>query len=816
MKVLMCADTLTTFAVSKGVQTDTEVFFSSTPTLPEELTFGEYGDIVKTTTRLYGLLRKYQWNIVSSLYLPTARKLDDVEEAPQMPPDKSTTGVKSAKAAQAALKVRTMHSIREKVELAHQKASISQLEEELLRLQACAKDGFDIWIHKTVAELAPDKAPLPPALDPEELWNVCLELVSAEGMRRRVRQLEDSLQSLMPLVEMVRGGDPSSGDPGSAVSSFWRRVMKEVRQDGIDLTVGKSLVSKSKKSSAESSSPQLQVPSMDKVTLLGELASIWASLSRWDGSQESLQKKPTQQVMQNFIKAFYLRKSGRSKHVEASIVRLCRSVLDQVASSPKVALFAVVCDIQPATALGAGLPRARREGVKDPSFVLDPQRLGSLPLDAAHVVAQFMQELKKRGSRRTLVSSMPSKDSGESAGLAGSDQQEVKPLRIGAVNKARGGKALLSDFEEEDESLGETPLPLDIVLSAARDVVSSRSRATARYFEMALFSFADISAEAPWWAQSTPASPVSPKSSAPTFGLEAGEGIGDADPAGGEAAAPAGVGVGAGPTVGELRQQHQEVLFVSHLLRAYLTETIAHPDIMPSWVRPSSLEGVSQEEKMEGILSDMWEELLDRSSVVNCLRKTLGLGGLAGASLCTAAKLAEVMEKLGITHLHPTLLARALVSCAGAGRQPAGEVEIRHEHFVRLTSSWRDSGGDQSAGCSESMALWATLWALAMERAYEMDLMGNVFTLFDDSGDGWLQYAEFDELFETLFPAVTKAETEDLFLFAAESSSGDMTREIFVGLILRLGITMDLDELEDLVNSKRAFMFGERPVDASR
>merc|ERR1711920_306286 len=131
-----------------------------------------------------------------------------------------------------------------------------------------------------------------------------------------------------------------------------------------------------------------------------------------------------------------------------------------------------------------------------------------------------------------------------------------------------------------------------------------------------------------------------------------------------------------------------------------------------------------------------------------------------------------------------------------------------------LTTAWRTHGGDSSVRCRESLALWAALWALACERKHEMELMLQLFQLFDASEDGWLQYDEFAEFISAIAPEVGKADSEELFLCGAEEVTGDMTKEVFLALVMRLGITSDMDLLENLVASKRATMFGDR-IDTS-
>merc|ERR1719162_2342223 len=108
-------------------------------------------------------------------------------------------------------------------------------------------------------------------------------------------------------------------------------------------------------------------------------------------------------MLQAGVKTFYLRKTGRSKHVEAATVTLCRAVLDQWFAHAKVALFAVMCDIQPAAAMGDRIPKFVR-GVrrKGSAWEICSKKLEELPLDGAFAMSSFMKEIKtlRRASKQ--------------------------------------------------------------------------------------------------------------------------------------------------------------------------------------------------------------------------------------------------------------------------------------------------------------------------------------------------------------------------------------------------------------------------------
>jgi hypothetical protein len=135
---------------------------------------------------------------------------------------------------------------------------------------------------------------------------------------------------------------------------------------------------------------------------------------------------------------------------------------------------------------------------------------------------------------------------------------------------------------------------------------------------------------------------------------------------------------------------------------------------------------------------------------------------------------------------------------------------MEKETFMHFCKLHHLCGEDGSIRCSESIVLWAGLWALCHERMHELEQMGVLFQLSDTSRDGWLQYDEFASFMKSVAPGISNEDTEELFLCGAEEVQGDMTKEVFLSLVLRLGITSDIDMLDDLIDSKKSVTFGHQ------
>jgi len=805
------------FTVPKGTQTDTEYMFSDNPVLEDELEFGKFEHMLKTSNRIFVMLCKYEWSAVASKYFIRSADTDDSDEdAPanfSMPKQsmlmvsprekqpygmgrgsymhcnlgsvspKKNTVLNAKMALITANRMSDLQSLKLKVERAHRAAHLAQMEEEVSCMQACMKEGFQKWIYQAVRKgrdsdrFEDDKDDSLP--QHEELWRSIVELIQTEGMRRRIRELEDHLSSLLPLAERARGsntfGEGGGDTTGGGDSCFWKRVMRTVRQS--TMTRRGSSVAKAQLSAPIRRRSSLGVstvnPSMDVSRLLAEIGGIWASLltSRVTEVQSQgtvVARTSQQKVLQGCIKSFYLRKSGRSKYVEAAVVALCRSVLDHCGENTKIALFAVMADIQPATILGAKVPKPRRES---PPFVWDPAKLNELPLDGAYAIATFMRELKSlRRSRRYLCISAS-----------------------GGGHACPSGNLGTAPHEDMDVSVGNSLLPAQLVLAAGTSVLGTRSRSTIKFFQLALYGYFEFSnvqelKKMILVDDGSGASNEIPKDdSSVSFDTssETTRQTNTDDP-------DARMTPSLGCSFDEARIQ--EFLHVSHILGSYI------------W-QESSLPGRCTEDDPEGVTIDaLWVRLLDDSSVGQ-IRRSLGLGAMGTIS---AQKLARLLVQVGIVNLPVTMVLRAVVTAAlrDVARENPEALRIQHADFLRLARAWHYCGVDGGTHCSEGLAMWAALWALGYERSTEIDFMGELFNLFDASGDGWLQFDEFLELIQAIVPEVTRANTEELFLCGAEEVTGDMTKEVFIGLVLRLGITSNVNMLEDLVAAKKAALFG--------
>jgi len=169
--------------------------------------------MVKTAARLYTVLSRYEWNTAASAYLYKGEGDPDAEGADALPPNFARGGKPKAATATAMTQGRlnALHAIKIKVERAHSRASVIQLEEEANRWQLCAKETFEPWVARTLKDGGWTRKNTQIPITPEEVWSGIMELVNAEGMRLRIRELEEHLSSLLPLAERARGGAASGG-----------------------------------------------------------------------------------------------------------------------------------------------------------------------------------------------------------------------------------------------------------------------------------------------------------------------------------------------------------------------------------------------------------------------------------------------------------------------------------------------------------------------------------------------------------------------------------------------------------------------------
>jgi len=604
-----------------------------------------------------------------------------------------------------------MQHMKSKVHKAHREASIGQLEEEVVRLEGLGKKSFDAW----VAQLTKDagstrKAVMELPVAPDKLYDAVLEVVKGEGMRRRIRELEQHLSELLPMAERVKGA------PGGAASQdlgFWKRVLRAVRQSmaqrrGSTFNKAQGAATDRTPAGQRSQIAQRTANLNDLSRLQGELAAIWASLPQKPEKAKGsifIIKPVAQQVLQEAVKSFYLKSCGRQKQVEQAVFSLCRAVIDH-SLSPKVALFAVVSDTLDPSTMADRIPEWTRDVENYLGRRLLKTELATLPSDAAFLMFDFMAQLK--ALRRT--GKFP-----------------------GAMD---GSTQLLPHEGDASDSL----LPLQLVLRAAQQSISKRSQALATCFSMMMFGY----------AQRPSLSSANKKSTTTLTAVSDDAHDYESEPEGPDETR---------------RELDLQALLLSHFLAADLFHRNQEP---------------------EAFIDDAWSWAT--------------LKGDAEGETIASSRFTQVL-----LHRYPTVtLPYQFVQSSLQNDLATSPGEVSRQGLSELMTLWQREGGAASLACLESHAYWAALWALAYERAYEIDLMGQVFVLFDTSGDGWMQFSEFYEFMKVVAPDTSEDECAGLFMLAADDTAADMTKEVFVNLVLRTGLTSDVDQLEKLVKSVQA------------
>ncbi|CAE8606718.1 unnamed protein product, partial [Polarella glacialis] len=462
------------FSVACAVQTDTDFIFDDGALLDDELDLIKYEYFMGTAYRIYALLCKYQWNTVSRCY--TLRNEADIEQdsdgdvQPPTLPKGHKLGPRQMKSVG---RLDLMRKMKQTVQKAQQQATMVQLEVECNLLVDVAHKGFEVWVAQLAKDHSAKKEAWELPIDPEQLFNAVKDLVNAEGMRRRIRELEDNMTQLLPMAEKA---SKAAGANGGADLGFWKRVLRTVRHNMATrrgstfmkaqaMQLNQLSLAMNKSAQAPNAPGKLgNLPS-----LLGELALVWASLPpRMSAPGILILNRPLpQQALQETVKTFYLRKTGRTKSVEQAVANLCRAVLDH-SQTAKVALFAVMCDIQPAATMGDRVPKVKRDVEMDLGVRLRPASLGEIPLDASHCIASFMRELKTLRRSRKFAGSASEGDLLENLNkkltLASSDGEEAPDIH----------------------------LPFQLVLAAGYSSIASRSQVAARSFWLMLFSFAEF------------------------------------------------------------------------------------------------------------------------------------------------------------------------------------------------------------------------------------------------------------------------------------------------------------------------------------
>lgn len=749
------------FAVSTGVQTNTDFFFSDNLRLEDEMATEQFDDVMVTAYRLYAMLCRYQWNDGANRYLLRPEEdLSEDSEGDLLPPRAQASSSPRAGRQRASVsKLSRIQHLKSKVQKAQQQAANAQMEEEIRRLERLAEEGFDTW----VAQLCEDagarstKATQPPFV-PEDLLKAMLELVHGEGMRARIRKLEDHLAQLLPLADN-RSQLPSNS--GTDVG-FWKRVLRSVRHSMAARRGSTQLKAQAAHmmaiNAATGSNKSQQLDNLPR--LLGELAAIWASLPDKPEKDKytGLYYRPFHQVLQEGVNGFYLKSHGRHKQVEQAVFSLCRAVLDQ-GSNPKVALFAVVCDIlQPGT-IGDRIPAMTREVEVDLGHRLLRKHLSNLPPDTAYCLCDFMRSLKGLWRSRKFAGAPDGHDkkrtpSKEASGFV----RQTSPGKRSASKGASG----------EDQA--DAMLPLQLVLAAGHASVARRSQVTATYFHILLYAFAEI----PEVREQVPGS-VAEVDKNPEEVDPQGESHDDR------------LSVNSVESQGvESGESQNEALLVSNLLAA------------SSWrarqAESSSLDWASADAETA---EKLWDAIVQAAPTPEEVQ--LGIRphlrhSASQAQFCASGMtpIAEVLvENCGLLVPYE-FVSRAL-------RSSSGSDEVTNATLHWLVGFWRQRGGAGSILCRESYAYWAALWALALERAREIELMGKFFELFDTSQDGWLQFSEFTAFMNHISPSMSQEEIAQLFMLAADDTAAEMTKDAFITLSLRLGVSTDLDELEKLV-----------------
>jgi len=725
---------LLSFSVSTAVQTATDVLYWQGEQLESDMDYESYDHVLRTASRLYTLLCQYEWNLKANSYL--LRPDDDMSEDSDGEPKPAKDKTGSRRQATASKKLTAMQTLKSKVQKAHREASIAQLEEEVIRLEGLGKKSFDEWIARLAKDAGSSKkAATELPINPDKLYDAVIELVKGEGMRRRIRELEEHLSELLPMADRMKG---ATGATNTDVG-FWKRVLRSVRQSMASRR-GSTFSKAQVQGAMQAAGPNGQRASVslgnrsvilnDLSRLQGELAAIWASLpDKPEKAKGSLflVKPVAQQVLQEAVKGFYLRSCGRQKQVEQAVFSLCRAVIDH-STSAKVALFAIMSDIMEPSTMAEKIPEWKRDAEGYLGRRLQKSELNVLPSDAAFVMFEFMTQLKAVSRSRMF----PGANDGS----------------LELLQNTFGGT--------QDHAL-----PLQLTLVAANQTIAKRSKAFARCFSMMLFGYAEFPSLRSLGKKPTTDLDAIAEDRVPEEAMET-----DTESEGPSEGPPG------------------EALLLSHFLAAdlFLRDQDAEAFVEDIWswacLREGSRSETEEDQRM--IVSHAAQVLEERYPTVP-LPQQFTINALNKANVDEPD---ENLVRTGLGLSQVQMMSK--------------------QELSNLVHMWKHDGGAGSAVCLESHVHWAALWALAFERSYEIDLMGQVFVLFDTSGDGWMQFSEFHDFLKTVAPDTSENECSGLFMLAADDTSADMTKEVFINLVLRTGVTADVDELEQLVIRKKA------------
>eukprot|EP00927_Polykrikos_kofoidii_P060129 TRINITY_DN55196_c0_g1_i1.p1 TRINITY_DN55196_c0_g1~~TRINITY_DN55196_c0_g1_i1.p1 ORF type:complete len:728 (+),score=124.68 TRINITY_DN55196_c0_g1_i1:217-2184(+) len=644
------------------------------------------------------------------------------------------------------------------------------MEEVIRRNREAVREGFDVWIRKFITEVQTSKIGKRIEFTSASVWQDIIDLIDQEGHRARIRELEASLNYLLPLAENIRGkGEADTG--GSSDSAFWNRVMVRVREDFMRRRGSTSMKAQQEALEREAMAMSVVLKEQsindfvrDPSQLGVEIAEIWDFVAdkaehfvvRYHGITPN-----ANEVMRKCIKSFYLRHTDVMKHLEFLVSALCRGILDTYRTSSKNALFAIVADIK-----FDGIPvETMPQPVRDIDFDFSQERFSKLPSTTPLILALLTknQRLRREYHARRPASLRRTSSRGNMAVLL----QDA--LHVGRSVMPRVGRDASCTFFLVLFSFVEFPTSRQVTFSGLGVQLEAVSRASS----------------------ATSANSTAPLPGEASTQLVATDVNSDDE--------------GGGTGRSAVNKSDQDALVDDRLLREMLFASL----LMHSYVEhkcESSRDALMITSEASETLV-IWRQVLDEASSLGGIRKSLGLS--TGSTACRAEKVAELLRNQGIVHLPLDFLTRAILTAGGHGRHvdPAS-VEVDQDAFMRFAWAFQTSEAQMSPRCDEDAIIWAGLWALISAREHEVDLLSEAFSLFDAAGDGRLPFQDFMNFARQVVPHLTPSEAEDVFWATAEEGSV-MTRDGFMKQVLHMGISTNVDELENNIVTRRAKMYGE-------
>eukprot|EP00929_Paragymnodinium_shiwhaense_P007170 TRINITY_DN11110_c0_g1_i2.p1 TRINITY_DN11110_c0_g1~~TRINITY_DN11110_c0_g1_i2.p1 ORF type:complete len:1366 (-),score=363.37 TRINITY_DN11110_c0_g1_i2:286-4383(-) len=747
------------FRVSSGVQTDTEIFFNDAAVLPDSMLQADHCNILEVAARLTAALMKYQWNSLTGQFLCQGTQSldeetqDNVQIISKLAEKRAATRRRTSgiglvplaiDAKQSVEHLTALHVLQKKAEDAS--GSAKNLEKEFLitTLSSSMQGRFEDWL----AEYYKARALLDDsdlkAISPVELWKRLKDCLHLDAAKARIGELEGHLANLLPHAENMRLQSQQGGETGER--AFWRRIIRRVQEQSILHQDEVSIFATAHQ-------------------LRKEIGTLLLFINNPpDGAATVHNKISASVTMQSYLKSYYIRKHGRMRQVETAAGEMASAVLQFFLRDDFVGLFAILCDI----------PYA---GMKENAFVypargdveaFSERRLELMPADAPQVVAAMV------------------------ASIQAERQDTDSPIYL-----------------PDAPPWKEVDIPLDTCIRLCHPILSQRSRTATKLFGRLLYGYASFEVVAELRRQ---ASTID--SSEDDSGSESGScsflarqhTLQDMEHRKSRRSTRA----------QRIRPNHK-MLFVSYFLGAYLErERMSDPAFIG--VRHLTSEQVG----------DLWDVVQEEAA--NLLDDGLDLktGAEAKPTDFEMRTVAKAMVQAGILELPEDFVEEALLAAAGYPEdelEESSEAICAEEDFRALTLAHtalglrfslsdmttegsRDRPPSVLPRCKSSRLLWSLMWALIGEREVELELMEEMFVLYDDSGDGWLQFDEFQDLISAVAPLLPADHVEEAFLAGAEASSGDMTRDSFAQVIRRMGISSNVDFLEEVIAQKRAKMYG--------